>query len=298
MVENKSRGVVLVDKPAGMTSHDVVARLRRIYGQRRIGHSGTLDPEATGLLVVAIGNITRLLDYFQASSKRYVGEVVFGVETDSYDSSGAITATYDMGPLDTSSLDAAIISMLGEIMQLPPVVSAIKIKGKKLYQYHRDNEDVKIKPRNVRIDSITYSSTTYPNVIRLEVVCGAGTYVRSIAHDLGRIMGGGAHLRNLRRLESGKFSVDEAIELEKITPETILAPSSALRDFIVIGVGPDVASAARNGVALDGELFEGEEVILYEERGGPLNSWDQVIGLYKKDPGNLYRPSVVLPATN
>lgn len=292
------RGLVLVDKPAGLTSHDVIARLRRIYGEKRIGHAGTLDPEATGLLVVAIGNITRLLDYFQAKTKRYVGEVVFGVETDSYDSSGAVISRSEVRALDFARLEQALASMRGEISQLPPVVSALKVKGKKLYEYHRESQEVEIKSRTVHIYSISYSPGDEPNVIRIEVVCGPGTYIRSIAHDLGQALETGAHLRNLRRIQSGSFSVDGAHELEKIGPETIMDPASALRDFRIVGVEGAIATKARRGskITLEGE--ESDQLILFDTAMGALAEWDQLIGLFSRESGELYRASVVLPVIN
>ncbi|MDA8270937.1 MAG: tRNA pseudouridine(55) synthase TruB [Actinomycetota bacterium] len=292
------RGLVLVDKPAGLTSHDVIARLRRIYGVKRIGHAGTLDPEATGLLVVAIGNIARLLDYFQAKTKRYVGEVVFGVETDSYDSSGAVISRSDVNALDVARLEKALASMTGEISQRPPAISALKVKGKKLYEYHRESQQVEIKPRMVHIYSISYSKGDEPNVIRIEVVCSPGTYIRSIAHDLGQALDTGAHLRNLRRLQSGSFGVDEAHELDEIEPDTIMDPASALRDFRLVGVEGAVVTKAMSGsrVTLEGE--QSDQLILFNMAMGALAEWDQLIGLFRRESAELYRASVVLPVIN
>jgi len=292
------RGLVLVDKPAGMTSHDVIAQLRKIYGQKRIGHAGTLDPEATGLLVVGLGNITRLLDYFQAKTKKYSGEVVFGIETDSYDSTGEVLSRVEVDILDLDLLSGVIANMKGEISQVPPVVSALKVNGKKLYQYHRESRPVEIKPRHVHIDSLSFSLTNEVNVIRIEVVCSPGTYIRSVAHDLGQALGVGAHLRNLRRLQSGVFSVDEARSMGDIGNETTMDPASALREFTVVGLDGSDAARAKDGLklALDGQATD--QLILFDCDGGPLKEWSQVIGLYKRLSGNVYEPSVVLPATN
>ena len=292
------RGLVLVDKPAGLTSHDVIARLRRIYGEKRIGHAGTLDPEATGLLVVAIGNVTRLLDYFQAKTKRYVGEVVFGVETDSYDSSGTVISKSEVATLDVARLEQALASMTGEISQLPPAISALKVKGKRLYEYHRESQEVVIKPRMVHIYSISYASGDEPNVIRIDVVCSPGTYIRSIAHDLGQALETGAHLRNLRRLQSGSFGVEEAYELDEIEPETIMDPASALRDFTVVGVEGAVATKAGSGsrITLEGE--QSDQLILFNAAMGELAEWDQLIGLFRRESAEQYRAGVVLPVIN
>ncbi|NNN19239.1 MAG: tRNA pseudouridine(55) synthase TruB [Acidimicrobiaceae bacterium] len=298
MISKPSRGLVLVDKPAGMTSHDVVARLRRIYGQKRIGHAGTLDPGATGLLVIAIGNITRLLDYFQAKTKRYVGDVVFGIETDSYDSDGTVVARSPVESLDLPRLDEAVSRLQGDISQLPPIVSALKLNGKRLYQYHRESLEVEIKPRQVRIDSIAYSTTDEPNVIHIEVVCSPGTYIRSIAHDLGAALEIGAHLRNLRRLESGSFRVEDAYSLGDLTSDAIMDPISALSDFTVRGLNSEQAARARNG-SMVGLPDEGIDcVLLFDAGDGPLVNWDQLIGLYQRDSGDRFRASVILPLIN
>lgn len=288
------RGVILVDKPAGLTSHDVVSRLRKIYGLRRIGHAGTLDPEATGLLVIGLGNVTRLLDHFQAKTKTYVGEVVFGVETDSYDASGVVVATYDMANIDPVRLSQTISAMRGNISQVPPIISALKVDGKKLYQYHRESAEVEVKARNITIEAFDFSILSN-NVIEIKVVCGPGTYIRSIAHDLGVAMGGGAHLRNLRRLSSGQFDVNEAVTIEQLTPESILDPNSALRDFVLAGVNESIAIRARNGEKVTLAGYGSEEVIIFEKSEPSLVNWDQLIGLYRRESEDVYRASVVLP---
>lgn len=162
-----------MDKPLGMTSHDVVSKVRRVYGLKRVGHAGTLDPDATGLLVIALGNITRLLDYFQAGSKAYEGEVVFGIETDSYDSTGTVVAQYDMDPITRERLDEAIAPLLGEIMQFPPLVSALKVDGKRLYEYHRESKHVEVKARKVRIDTLEYQIID-ESTARIKVICSPG----------------------------------------------------------------------------------------------------------------------------
>ncbi len=292
------RGMVLVDKPAGMTSHDVVARLRRIYGQKRIGHAGTLDPDATGLLIVAIGNVTRLLEHFQGKTKKYSGDVVFGIETDSFDSTGAIVSRIEVSHVDTDKLEAALASMKGEVMQKPPIVSALKVDGKRLYKYHRDSQDVEITSRKVRIDSISYSISDEPNVIRIGVVCGPGTYIRSIAHDLGEALGIGAHLTNLRRLESGVFRVEEAWKLDEIGADTGIEPLAAFQEFTVVGVAEPIAARARSGarIVLEGE--ERNELILFDSTEGPFTGWQQLIGLFKRESAGLYRPGIVLPTIN
>lgn len=294
---NLSKGLLLVDKPVGLTSHDVIAKLRKIFNIRRIGHAGTLDPDATGLLIVGVGNITRLLDYFQASSKRYIAEVVFGVETDTLDSSGSVVAHHDMLPLDIASLDRAIVQMHGEISQLPPKVSALKVNGKRLYEYHRESLPVEIVPRKIRIESLSYKVLDN-EVIEIDVECSAGTYIRSIARDLGIALGGGAHLRNLRRVSSGSFKVSEAIPLDQINANSIMAPSEAFRDFMTVPIGPHDASRLRNGgsIALDGVTED--KVLLYESVDKGFENWNQLIGLFVKNSDDTFRSSVILSSIN
>lgn len=289
---------MLIDKPAGMTSHDVISRLRRIFGQKRIGHAGTLDPEATGLLVVAVGNVTKLLSYFQEKSKTYFGEVVFGVETDSYDSSGNVLWERDVNELDLEKLSRAVASLTGDVRQLPPIVSAIKVRGRKLYEYHRESKQVDIEPRDVHIQSIRFSKTPEPNVIRIEVECGPGTYIRSIAHDLGESMGTGAHLRNLRRIRSGGFDVGAALSIDQVASDSCLGPSEALKEFVAVGVSGSQAERARNGsrIAIGGE--SSDMILVYDSGRGPFVEWDQLIGLFSRVSGDLYKANVVLPAIN
>ncbi|TAN27957.1 MAG: tRNA pseudouridine(55) synthase TruB [Actinomycetota bacterium] len=281
-----------------MTSHDVVSRLRRIYGEKRIGHAGTLDPGATGLLVLAIGNVTRLLDYFQAKTKRYVGEVVFGIETDSYDSDGTVISRTEVARLDSARVQESVLAMTGEISQMPPEVSAIKVKGKKLYEYHRENLAVEIKPRRVRIDSISYSMTAEANVIRIDVVCSPGTYIRSIAHDLGAALGTGAHLANLRRLESGSFNVQEAFPLEEVVSGMTLSPALAFRDFTVVSLNGEQAARARVGSKVVIPDQTSDEILVFDGSEGPFVNWDQLIGLYRRDNGDSYRAGIILPVIN
>ncbi len=281
-----------------MTSHDVVSRLRRIYGEKRIGHAGTLDPGATGLLVLAVGNVTRLLDYYQGKTKKYSGDVVFGVETDSYDSDGTVVSRSEVVSLDAVRLSESVQAMTGEISQMPPVVSAIKVKGKKLYDYHRANLAVEIKPRRVRIDSISYSMTPQANVVHIEVSCGSGTYIRSIAHDLGAALGVGAHLCNLRRLESGSFAVGEASTLEEVTSASTLSPTSAFRDFTVVGLNEEQATRAREGSRVVMPDQENDELLAFDASAGPFLNWDQLIGVYRRESGDTFRAGIILPAIN
>ena len=204
-------GLVLVDKEPGWTSHDVVARLRRELSTRQVGHSGTLDPDATGLLVVAVGNGTRLLRFLGDMDKTYTCEIVFGTTTDTLDDSGKVTATFDTGPVDLpAAREVARMRLTGEIMQVPPMVSALHHEGRRLHELAREGIEVDREARPVRVDSFEIEPTDDPTVVSARIVCGAGTYVRALGADLGTMLGTGAHIRRLRRTSIGPWSVDQA----------------------------------------------------------------------------------------
>ena len=209
--ESAVHGLVLVDKEPGWTSHDVVARLRRELATRQVGHSGTLDPDATGLLVVAVGNGTRLLRFLGDMDKTYTCEIVFGATTDTLDDSGVVTATFDAGPVDLAvARDVARTRLTGEIMQVPPMVSAVHHEGRRLHELAREGIEVERDARPVRVDEFALEATDDPCVLSAQIVCGAGTYVRVLGADLAEMLGTGAHIRRLRRTAIGPWSVDEA----------------------------------------------------------------------------------------
>src|SRR3954454_17358914 len=228
-------GLVIVDKPAGWTSHDVVGKCRKIFGQRRVGHAGTLDPDATGVLLVGLGRATRLLRYLQEAGKSYDARVVFGIATVTLDASGAVLEQAEMA-ITREQLEAASRAFVGDIEQVPPMVSAIKVGGRKLYELARKGEEVERAPRPVRIDRLTITDFTagpYPEA-RLSIDCSTGTYIRSLAADLGAALGGCAHLAELRRTRVGSFTEAEAATLETIEADPdamVLPPAAALRDM-------------------------------------------------------------------
>ncbi|MER3453217.1 MAG: tRNA pseudouridine(55) synthase TruB, partial [Acidimicrobiia bacterium] len=199
-------GLVVVDKPAGMTSHDVVDLLRRRFGQRRVGHAGTLDPDATGVLVVGLGRVTRLLRFCSALDKSYVGEFVLGVETTTLDASGQVIARHDMGHVRPEDVGRVAASFIGTISQVPPMVSAVKVGGRRLHELARQGLEVERPARSVRVDRFEVTPIEgEPGAFRFRVDCSSGTYVRTLVADLGRALGGGAHLRSLRRVAIGPF---------------------------------------------------------------------------------------------
>ena len=208
-------GIIAVDKPLGVTSHDVVARLRRLAGTRKVGHAGTLDPAASGVLVAGIGRGTKLLQYLQGQRKTYVTRVCFGVETDSEDAEGTITATRGATLADLDSLDTAISSWRGQVMQVPSAFSALKIQGKRAADRVRAGEEVRMQSRPITIYELVSLGEPKAGELAgtpvvyqdLQVTCSAGTYVRALGRDLGNQLGVGAHLVALRRLKVGSFSV-------------------------------------------------------------------------------------------
>ena len=241
-------GLAVVDKPSGVTSHDVVGMLRRRLGERRIGHAGTLDPSATGVLVIGIGMVTRLLRFVGDGRKRYTGEVVLGVETDSLDADGVVVATHDMAGVTVADARRVVAQhLVGDIEQIPPMVSAIRVEGRRLHELAREGVEVDRPPRPVTVDAFAVAATADPAVLSIEVVCSSGTYVRTLAADLGHLLGGGAHLRNLRRTAVGPFTIDEAAPPEECA---LLPPIAAVRGMATVAVDAGVAALIANGRVL------------------------------------------------
>lgn len=218
-------GILVLDKPPGMTSHDAVSICRKRLDVRRIGHAGTLDPDATGVLVLGVGRATRLLQFLEAHDKSYRATVVFGIETTTQDASGEVVATADPSGLDRARVERALEGFRGEVVQIPPMVSAVKVGGEPLYRKARRGEDVARPERRVRIHELTLEGWDPPI---LYVRCSKGTYVRTLVHDLGRALGLGAHVASLRRLSVGPFTLDDAAAIEAISPEALLPMDAAV----------------------------------------------------------------------
>lgn len=244
-----THGLAVVDKPAGVTSHDVVGMLRKRFDERQVGHAGTLDPDATGVLLVGVGKATRLLRFLTALGKTYTAEVVLGTSTSTLDSSGEITGTFDMSGITVEmARTMAAEHLTGPIMQIPPMVSALHVDGKRLHELAREGIEVERQPRPATVYSFEVAGTDDPSVLRIEVRCSAGTYIRTLADDLGRLLGGGAHLRNLRRTAVGSFGDDEALPPDECT---LIAPVDALRDYPSVTVDEATADKVRHGRVLD-----------------------------------------------
>jgi tRNA pseudouridine55 synthase len=212
---DRYHGILNINKPTAWTSHDVVARVRRIAGQRSAGHAGTLDPAATGVLLVCLGQATRVTEYLMAGDKTYRALVHLGTTTDTYDADGEVTATGAVPDLSAGDLECALAEFSGEIQQLPPAYSAIKQDGVPLHRRARRGEEVQLQARPVTIYRIDVLEWRSPD-LSLDVTCAPGTYIRSLAHDLGQRLGCGAHLAGLMRTRSGRFSLAEAITLETL----------------------------------------------------------------------------------
>ncbi|MCS7338001.1 MAG: tRNA pseudouridine(55) synthase TruB [Verrucomicrobiae bacterium] len=216
-------GALLVDKPVGPTSHDVVDAIRRRFGIKKVGHCGTLDPNATGLLVLVLGKGTKLAEKLLAEDKVYQGAIKFGETTNTHDADGEVIATAPVPPLDVDKLNAAAAGFVGDIMQTPPMVSAIKKGGVPLYKLARKGIEVERKPRLVHVYRFRFTDYCEPYGY-FEIACTKGTYVRTLAHDLGQKLGCGAHLASLKRLASGRFRVEDAVPLDdllKLSPEEL-----------------------------------------------------------------------------
>ena len=279
-------GIAVVDKPAGLTSHDVVAKARKIFGTRKVGHSGTLDPDATGVLVLGVGRATRLLQFLTGLPKSYKGEIVFGEETSTLDSSGEVTHIHDMSGLTLSDVRKATKCFLGEIEQIPPMVSAVRIKGKRLYEIAREGNEIERPARSVRVDRFEVYPTEDSKVYEVFVDCSSGTYIRSLAADLGLVLGGGAHLRNLRRTRVGSFGEDEALPLEEII---LQKPIEGMRDFEIVRVDEDTRKEVSYGRVFDRKRLE-------LEKQGPWVLVDysgQLLAVYKEH-GDSIKPVVVI----
>ncbi len=249
-------GIFSINKSAGMTSHDVVARVRRLAQQKRVGHAGTLDPAATGVLPVCLGQATRVAEYLSESGKAYRATIRFGVVTDTYDGEGRIVRESPV-ELTREQIEAALPAFLGEIEQVPPVYSAIKRGGQRLYALARSGQAVEAEARHVRIDDLRIIAWNSPDLV-LDVECGKGTYIRSLAFDLGERLGPGAHLAALVRTRSGPFTLDQSLSLDELEQafhdgtwqKHFFAPDEALLAWHVAILGSDSEGALRNGQPL------------------------------------------------
>jgi tRNA pseudouridine55 synthase len=284
---------LVVDKPAGWTSHDVVGKVRRLAGLRQVGHAGTLDPMATGVLLLCVGRATRLLEYLTGLPKTYLAEVTLGAATDTYDAEGEITARQPVPVLTHEQIDAALDAFRGQIMQRPPAYSALKRDGVALYKRARAGEAVEVEPRPVTVyalDLLAFDG----QVMQLRIRCGAGTYVRSIAHDLGQALGCGGHLSALRRTAVGGFTVDDAATLEQLAEPGALAAALLPADAAVAHLPKLDVSAAEAARLLHGQAVPGAAA----QPAGPARAYgpnDRFLGMVAFEPQRqAWRPQKML----
>lgn len=253
-MENVVSGVLVVDKPIGLTSHDVVQIIRRGTGIRRAGHTGTLDPRASGVLVVLIGPAVRLSEYVSASDKRYQATIHLGSSTDTYDAEGEITDEFPVEDMEEEEFDEILQQFVGEIQQTPPPYSAVKVKGRKAYEMARQGEEVDLEPRTINVYSLEVLEWAPPEAV-IDVFCSSGTYVRSLANDLGHALGTGAHLIGLRRTRSGRFTLRDAIPLRRLQEafevgnwyEYLIPAAEALSDWPMVELNADEVELVRHG---------------------------------------------------
>lgn len=289
-------GFLIIDKPRGATSFSMVSLVRRLTGIRRVGHAGTLDPMATGVLPLAIGSATRLIEYTDDAQKRYVATLRLGVSTNTYDADGSVTREVPLDGVTRERLAQVLAGFVGEVQQRPPPYSAVKVAGRPLYRYAREGAPREASPRTVRIDAIEITSFN-PPYATIEVACGKGTYIRSIAHDAGQLLGCGAHLNALRRTASSGFTLADAHSPEAVQQAAqkgelallILAPDRALEGRPAAILGPSTVSMLRGGRDLEIPASEGRVCRAYSTEG-------EFLGVLEFAGGGRWHPQKVLPA--
>ena len=259
-LRNTISGVLVVDKPVGLTSHDVVQLIRKGTNIRRAGHTGTLDPRASGVLVVLLGPAVRLSEYVSASDKRYQAILHLGATTDTYDAEGRVTSSRPVDHITEEQFEDALQNFVGEIEQVPPPYSAVKVKGRKAYEMAREGEEVDLAPRKIKVYSLELLEWAPPEAV-IDVYCSSGTYVRSLAFDLGEKLGCGAHLIGLRRTKSGRFTLRDAVPLRKLREsfednswyQYVIPAAEALTDWPAVELSEENIDAIRHGHRIPAE---------------------------------------------
>ncbi len=272
-----------------MTSHDVVAKVRRAAGIKKVGHAGTLDPLATGVLILCVGGATRLSDYVMHATKRYRARVRLGITTTTYDAEGEIVLQRDPSHITQTEVEQALRPFVGSIEQIPPMYSAIKQGGRKLYDLARAGETVERQPRAIRIDALSITGWQPPE-FTLDVTCSAGTYIRSLAYDIGEMLGVGAHLAGLTRTASGVFTLENATPLDTLLSDFgshLIPPSVALAEYPSVQLDDASAAELRYGRALPGSADAGQVVMGYAADG-------RLIAVLQADGGWLKPQKVFL----
>ena len=290
-------GLLNINKPAGITSHDVVDRVRRILGQKRVGHAGTLDPAATGILLVCAGQATRLVEYLVPGTKTYQGAIVLGRSTNTYDREGETSAEADTTHLDRRLVEGAMAGFIGEIEQVPPPYSAIKRDGVPAYKLARKGKSVDLPARRIRIDSFEILEWECPR-LDFRIICQSGTYVRSVAHDLGAALKTGGYLESLSRTASGSWKIEDSVSLEDLEEaaagdrldELIKPLSGVLPDMPKVTISEEEAGLLGHGRALELEVDGQPETI------GAWTSAGRLVAVLVPGGPNRWNPKKVFPA--
>jgi tRNA pseudouridine55 synthase len=292
-------GLAVIDKPPGMTSHDVVAACRRLFGQKRVGHAGTLDPDATGVLLVGLGRATRLLQFQSGLPKRYLAQVVLGVATTTLDAGGEVTGRWDQRGVGLTEARRAAAALTGTIWQVPPMVSAVKVGGRRLHELARRGVEVERAPRRITVSRFTIESLEPgpPDggsgpILAIQIDCSSGTYVRVLAADLGAALGGGAHVRRLRRTAVGPWTDEMAQPLGALSPDAVLPPAESLPWLDAVVVADERADHVAHGRVLDREALG----MLGDGPWRVLNAGGDLLAVYVAHPGRGggVKPAVVM----
>jgi len=284
-------GFAIIDKETGWTSHDVVAKARGIFGTKKIGHSGTLDPPATGVLILGLGKATRLLRFITDLPKEYEATMVIGAETSTLDAQGEILRRTNNKP-SLTELQAISKDFVGVINQIPPMVSAVKVNGKRLYEIAREGKEVTREPRKVKIHELSIADGPQSNVFTLKVKCGSGTYIRSLVADIAKKAGSMGHVGTLRRTAIGSHNEIEAAQLEKAV---IIKLTEGLKDYEMIQVNDTMRDRIKVGAVLRTEELSPTKV------HGPwaiVDSEQNLLAMYENFKNGTLKPAVVLPQEN
>ena len=285
-------GLLVIDKPAGMTSHDVVDHVRRLLGTKKVGHAGTLDPDATGVLIVGVGRATRFLSYAQQGPKKYRAVASFGVTTSTQDASGEVLEERP-APLTRDEVTQAVAEFAGRVEQIPPMVSAVKVRGERLYNLARKGREVERKPRPVTIHDlrvIDFVAGDRPEAT-LAIHSSGGTYIRTLIHDIGQRLGCGAHMKTLRRTEAGGFSETDAVPLDDLGTEHLRPVADAVRQLFRFEVDDDAVKIIANGRPLNlghaqlPGIDEGDFVAVVND--------ERLLAVYTRKGGRLVADRVV-----
>ncbi|MEC8985930.1 MAG: tRNA pseudouridine(55) synthase TruB [Actinomycetota bacterium] len=289
-VNSDQSGFIVVDKEPGWTSHDVVARARKKLNTRKVGHSGTLDPPATGILILGVGRATRLLKFITDLPKRYTATMVLGTETTTLDAEGEITNVQSDIGVSLENLQQVATQFVGAILQTPPMVSAVKVDGKRLYEIAREGREIERKPRSVHVHHISIEHTSEKDIYKIHVTCGSGTYIRSLVSDIAQAAGTIAHVGSLRRNSIGSFNDSDANTIEEIE---VIRMESGLRDYSQIVVNEEDAALIRVGNVFQKNHFDLQGIpepwALTDEQG-------KLLAVYKLHKGGTIKPDVVIPA--